>query len=266
MEVSENSGNWFYLRGGQPINPSERLVEIIAVGDLMLGRDGKTLRDPFRYVAREITLADFSIGNFEGAMKAPFFSCRTDEEISETDRIELNVSSETASDLQRAGFDLVSLANNHALDCGREGLRSTISALNSAGIQVVGAGSTIEAAENSLVTNIHGVKLAFLSVNAVDDAGEFTNGDKLPNMEIARLDGNRIIKSIEAANSKADVVFLLVHWGDEYMPKSGALQQEAAKRYLDSGADVVIGSHPHVIQELQIADGKDGEGKRDNCV
>jgi len=149
--------------------------------------------------------------------------------------------------LVRAGFDVVSLANNHALDAGRSGLRETMGFLRDAGIAAVGVGEDASAAREPVIMEAGGMRVAFLAYCDLfprryyrDDALTF-----------ARADAETLSEDIASAKRQADVVIVSFHWGHEYRFRSSERQRKLAHLAIDSGADLVLGHHPHVLQETE---------------
>jgi poly-gamma-glutamate synthesis protein (capsule biosynthesis protein) len=157
--------------------------------------------------------------------------------------------------LREAGFDVLGLANNHTLDLGSEGLAQTASRLRAAGMAAVGAGPGREAPFQPLMQEVSGVHLALLAFNAVADPrgapaeGAWTRAD---------WDWDHFSAAVAAARERADAVIVSVHWGYEYETSVDPAQRDAALALLESGADLVIGHHPHVVQPFEIYD--------DGCV
>lgn len=136
--------------------------------------------------------------------------------------------------LSEGSIELVSLANNHTNDYGEEGMNQTKKALKEADIGYF-IGSTIEYRE------VNGIKLAFI--------GE-TGWDK------SQTTKDRIRKRIKEAKSKADLVFIMFHWGIEREHYPNSIQKELAYLSIDEGVELVLGSHPHVIQGIETYKGK----------
>src|SRR3990172_5099551 len=155
---------WLYLRNGQALAPSEEPVVLIAVGDLMLGRDMASRSPVFAGVAAELRRADLALGNFEGAVPPPGIDPVDLPGDPAYEPYRLLVPAGAAKELREAGFDLLSLANNHALDAGESGLANTRAVLESAGITALGdpAGASTFA-----IRRVKGVRIAFLAFNRV---------------------------------------------------------------------------------------------------
>ena len=151
-------------------------------------------------------------------------------------------------ELREAGIDVVSLANNHAADAGAAEIPAAVARLRKAGLGVVGAGEDLQAALRPWRGRCDGVELAVFGVCAVDApaAGEGRAGVRcLPEHEVV------LGREIAAAGARGEVVVVLVHWGEEYRREVGDEQRRWAAWMLRQGANVVAGSHPHVVQAVE---------------
>jgi hypothetical protein len=153
------------------------------------------------------------------------------------------------ADLRDAGFDVLGLANNHALDFGPAGLAETVSRLQEAGIAALGVGPNAEVAVQPLIRQVGGVRLALLALNAVPDPADVHESEGWTR---AGWDRERATAAIAAARAQADAVIVSVHWGYEYELRADPAQRKAAQAMLDAGADLVIGHHPHVVQGFEL--------------
>lgn len=156
---------------------------------------------------------------------------------------------------KEAGFDIVSLANNHILDYGLDGLVSTLRNLRETDIDYVGAGENSEEAFMPVVEEINGLKVAVLGFSRVVPDGSWKADVNRPGVA-STYNYTRAVQAIEQASETADLVVVLAHWGEERQDDPNEHQQELARRYVDAGADLVIGSHPHVLQGLEYYNGK----------
>lgn len=157
--------------------------------------------------------------------------------------------------LVNSGIDVVSLANNHTLDQGFEGLEDTIEHLNNAGIDHVGAGNDeIEAYAPHYIEK-NGVKVAFLGASHVLPVVEWKATKYQAGLAEAYVT-DRIIAAIEEADRQADIVVVLVHWGKEREQTPTSSQVSLGHDFIDAGADIVVGSHPHVLQGFEQYKGK----------
>lgn len=234
---------WLYQREGRPPGPEEELVELVAVGDVMLGREVMAGSNPLARVTSWLSEPDLVLGNLEAVFGEAAHPADTLDPARPPYRLQAPV--EAVELLQAAGFDLLGLANNHALDLGPAGLANTARHLQAAGITPLGAGPTAGAARAPHFRQAGGLRLAFLAFNAVPDpAGPFTGLGWQP----ARWDQARAVVAIAAARTEADAVIVSVHWGREYSLKPDPSQVAAAGAMLAAGADLVLGHHPHAVQ------------------
>ena len=159
--------------------------------------------------------------------------------------------------LRAAGVDLVSVANNHAFDQGRQGFLETLRRLDEAGLAWVGAGAP-PAEAGPRVLEVRGLRLAFLAwTRFFNDDGNAcaTPG---PCLRAALLDPERAVAAVRQAAASADAVVVSLHWGDEYAAAPRPADVELAHRLTDAGALVVLGHHPHVLQPVELHRRADG--------
>jgi Putative enzyme of poly-gamma-glutamate biosynthesis (capsule formation) len=157
--------------------------------------------------------------------------------------------------LKEMGVDIVSLANNHALDYGPEALQDTFDTLDNAGIDYVGAGKNLDRAKAPVYYSVGGRKIAFLAASRVMPAGNWYATDSQSGM-VGTYDPTIIVESIKEAKANCDFVVIFVHWGKERNTHPEEYQRNLAKQYIDAGADAVIGCHPHVMQGMEYYKGK----------
>ncbi len=153
------------------------------------------------------------------------------------------------------GVDLVTLANNHILDFGRGPLTETLKALEGAGIAHVGAGEDLDAAKALKTFEIQGKTLGFLGASRVIPEGSW-NASRYNSGVFTTYDATQLVEEIRKAKESCDFVAVLVHWGIERNTFPEDYQKTLACQYIDAGADVVIGSHPHVLQGIEYYQGK----------
>jgi poly-gamma-glutamate synthesis protein (capsule biosynthesis protein) len=151
------------------------------------------------------------------------------------------------------GFDLLSLANNHILDYGRLAMEDTFLRLKQAGIDYVGAGFNENEACFPKIKEMKNTKIAFLAFTNVGSplwqAKENSSG-------ICWLNEKNLEKGIKSAKERADIILVMFHFGDEYKTKSNSIQKYFSHLAIDLGADLIIGHHPHVVQEIEEYKGK----------
>jgi len=158
--------------------------------------------------------------------------------------------------LVETGFDLVSLANNHAFDQGPQGLEETMDVLTERRLGYVGVGSSCDAAQRPVVIRRRGIEIAFLA------ATEFLNANWNVREDAtctAMLRPEAILARARAAREDgADFVVLSVHWGDEYEADPGPARRRVAHRLVEGGVDVILGHHAHVLQPVELHETRDG--------
>jgi poly-gamma-glutamate capsule biosynthesis protein CapA/YwtB (metallophosphatase superfamily) len=151
--------------------------------------------------------------------------------------------------LASAGVDVVTMANNHAMDYGGAALLDTISRLKRVHVAVVGAGASATAALAPAIIERHGIKVAFLGYSDVLPAGYVAGSG--PGIAPARSDMTKVIDDIRAAKAKADFVVVAFHWGVEYDQTPNPDQVAEGHAAIDAGADLVMASHPHVLEGVE---------------
>ena len=158
--------------------------------------------------------------------------------------------------LQHMGIDLVSLANNHIYDFGADAFYDTLDVLHQAEIPYVGAGADIEEASRPVYFVAGGIKIGFVAANRSEkfiftpEAGENSPG-------VVRMYDTAMMNSIiKETREQCDYLIAYVHWGTEDSEYYESYQTAIAQEFFDSGADAVIGSHPHVLQGIGYVDGK----------
>ena len=162
---------------------------------------------------------------------------------------------EKVSMFHELGIDIVSLANNHALDFGTDALLDTCRTLDEAGIYRVGAGKNLEEAKQPVILEIKGKKIGFLGASRVIPEGSWNASSTKPGM-LTTYDPALLLEEIKKVRETCDYVIVYVHWGIERHDRPEEYQRSLGQQYIDAGADIVIGSHPHVLQGLEYYKGK----------
>lgn len=151
--------------------------------------------------------------------------------------------------LQRAGVDAVSMANNHAVDYGPDGLADTLAAQAASPIPVVGIGRDAAQAFAPAVFTVRGTTVAVIASSQVDDVTVHTFPATDTRAGIAgNLDAGRLLASVQAARQAYDVVVVFLHWGGDYVTCPDGAQVATATALSRAGADVVVGGHAHRVQ------------------
>jgi len=151
--------------------------------------------------------------------------------------------------LAGAGVDVVTLANNHAVDYGQVGLRDTLAARLSGRLPVVGIGTDEDDAFSPAVLTVDGTRVAFLGATQVPEwtASEAAAGPGRAGVAVA-LDPTRLAQAVREARRSADVVVVYLHWGTDYTSCPNASQRTTSRLLAAAGADVVVGTHAHQLQ------------------
>jgi len=228
--------------------PPGKTLTIAAVGDIMLDGTAREFmqKNGYDYAFEKmrpwLTRADIAFGNLEGPL--------TTRGTPATDKKYLFRSPpvKVASALKWAGFDVMSLANNHSLDYGKDGLDDTIAALDNEGISHVGAGDDLSIARRAAYLQRNGLKVAFLAYSLTFPeefwATDSNAGTVFGNKEIVEAD-------IRKAKSQADIVVASFHWGQESHTDLRPYQVALGHAAIDAGASLVIGHHPHILQAVE---------------
>lgn len=231
----------------EEIEQSSKSASVLVMGDMIFHKpitnsvktdEGYDYKDIFEEVSYEIEDADLAITNFEGSVNPeralssfPLF----------------NFPEETIRDLKAVGFDVISTANNHALDSGVDGLISTINTAKKNNL--VNIGTYIDENRELKTLNINGINIGLLSYTDTLNA----MGSLVKNKEylIDSFATNDIKKDIEKLKKKSDFIIVIAHWGNEYQSVPNNREIELNQKLIESGADVVFGSHPHVLQRYE---------------
>ena len=155
---------------------------------------------------------------------------------------------------QELGVDLVTVANNHALDFGRDAFLDTLDTLKQAGITSIGGGRNITEASAPAVYTIHGQTFAVFAATRVSPSYDWYAADSQPGL-FQTYDPARLNQAIAGADALYDHVIVFVHWGIERSETPEDYQHSLAKGYIDAGADLIIGCHPHVLQGFEYYQG-----------
>ena len=218
------------------LNPDN--FSLLFAGDVMLGRSVNTRIQkfadyswPFRQISALLSDADLTMVNLE----SPFRSgCRP----TDTGMV-FCADPKSIEGLILSGVDLVNLANNHIGNQGDMGMEDTLNTLSDSGIASIGRGQPY-------LKTINKIRIGFVGFN---DIPPFTSG-------ISRATKDQINNEISAIREKVDLVVTTFHWGNEYQRTHSPRQSELAHLAIDSGADLVIGHHPHWVQDSEIYQGK----------
>jgi len=163
---------------------------------------------------------------------------------------------EVGEEMLEIGFDVFNIATNHSLDCGEKGLVSAINFWKSKNALTCGAYLNADDMSNIPMNEVNGVKIAYLGFT------DSANGLSLPAdsevILVRAADESLLQQRIIKAREIADVVIVSAHWGNEYTHEPTDAQRELAEKLAMWGADVIIGTHPHVIQPVEYIANRDG--------
>lgn len=230
--------------------PASETITLFLVGDIMLDRGvaymvqregGGDWRFPFLKIAKDFEGADLVFGNLEGPI--------SDKGQRVGSRYSFRAGKEAVEGLREAGFSVLSLANNHALDYGRIALEQTMEILTANEIDFTGAGFNKEEAYGPRVKEVKGTKIAFLAFTNLGSPSwaALEQGSGIAWIETFERAG----QAVRAAKDEADLVIVSLHSGKEYSLTPTPFQISFAKEAIDEGADLVVGHHPHVVQPVE---------------
>lgn len=232
--------------------PDTRPVMLLFAGDIMLSRSvGDSMnakRDwlwPFSRIASVTASADLAFANLEttisthGAKNGCGFCFRADPK--------------AVTGLVSAGFDVLSVANNHIWDFGSQAFADTLGYLAVSDISAVGGGRNEVEARTPVVRTVRMTRIAYLAYTDLLPA----SAGALASRSGANIwDEQRMKEDVARARTMADVVVVSFHTGTEYEPLHNAVQEHIYHAIIDAGADLVVGTHPHVVQDIEQYKGK----------
>ena len=223
--------------------PRTDTVSLYIVGDVL--SHGKVVKsaetfgygDFFKHLEGEIQGADVAVCNLEFPLAGEPY----------TGYPVFSGPDSFAQYLSDVGFDIFLTANNHILDKGTPGLSRTIDQLEKRGLWYTGIAAT-EAADtllNPLMVSVKGIRIALVNFTYGTNQGASARWPKVHRMQ------KEALAPVMARARKADVVLVFPHWGIEYATRHNAAQEEMARWLVEQGADAIIGTHPHVVQDMQ---------------
>lgn len=232
--------------------PPADTITIAAVGDIMLGHRAEPylLKEgpgyPFVNVLPVLRQAQLVVGNLESPVSRRGTAV-------ENKQFTLRVGPVAVEALKAAGIGVVTLANNHILDFGPQALQDTLAILGENGILFSGAGMDLDDARSPALIRSNGRTLAFLSYSLTFPL-EFYASAGRPGTAPGYKEYVR--RDIERVRSQADLVIVSFHWGAELMTTAKDYQKDLGRKAIDWGADLVLGHHPHILQELEVYRGR----------
>ena len=232
--------------------PVDVTFTLSAIGDIMCHNtqyndayNSETGTYDFSYVFDDISLytktADICVGNLETTFAG--------EDRGYSGYPTFNTPDSLAYELKDIGLDVLSTAGNHALDKGFDGLSRTIDVLNDADISHLGTYKTEEEQNKTLIKYVKGIKIAFVNYTYG------TNGIPIPSDKpfcVNLIDENLIKEQIDRAKEEnPDIIIACMHWGNEYKTTPNSTQQELADFLFQNGVDIILGTHPHVLEPME---------------
>lgn len=153
--------------------------------------------------------------------------------------------------LKNAGFDMLTTANNHSFDRKMKGAKATIENIRAQGLLQTGTYASQEEYDTLPLVDIKGVKTAVLAYTyGTNDMEQYVPSEDLPYL-IKYLKPDLVLEDIKKAKLEgADLIILVVHWGEEYAREPNSEQRGMAQEFIEAGADIILGSHPHVVQPI----------------
>lgn len=265
------------LRGGTPspiaaasvpAKPKSEIKEakLIAVGDIMMhstqtisGYDAKkqtyNFDNFFAPVKSILSKGDWVTGNLETPLAGKDAGGYTGYPL-------FNAPAQLLDAAKKAGFNILTTANNHALDRGETGIIRTIANLGDRQIASTGTAKSKATGDRTLIITKNNISLAMLAYSYG------TNGIPVPKGKdylVSLIDEKKIIKDIAKARKQgADIIAISLHFGDEYQRQPNTQQKQLVENLLKAGADIILGSHPHVVQPYKIFNfpGKNGKTRK----
>lgn len=222
-------------------------VKILAMGDMIFHqpivknyRTGETydFTPIFSNISEDINGVDLAIANFEGSVNSnrklsgfPMF----------------NFPKESIYSLKNAGFDILSTANNHSLDAGLDGVAETISHIKESGMESFG--TLTQDCEKGIVVEKNGIKIGLISFTDTLNGMDSLMRNKEYSVNTFSQDVAGDIKNLK---DKSDIVIVYPHWGNEYQHHPSERQIFLKEKLHEYGADIILGSHPHVLQRYEV--------------
>lgn len=241
---------------GNTVEPEEKVEDITismsVIGDIMCHdtqyKDAyisatKTydFSHVFTNIADELSSADITIGNLETTFAGP--------DRGYSGYPTFNTPDALATNLREIGFDVICTANNHSLDKGYSGLTRTLEVLDNNGIAHMGTYDSEESQNKILVKDVNGIKIAFLAYTYG------TNGIPVPSGKeycVNLIDKEQIKADLDKAKTlEVDLISVNMHWGNEYRLSPTTEQKQLADFLFENGADIILGSHPHVLEPME---------------
>ena len=233
--------------------PPDTTITLTVIGDIMCHNtqyndafvDGVyDFNYVFDDIREKLSVADYTVGNLETTFAGA--------ERGYSSYPEFNTPEELGIALKNAGIDLVSTANNHSLDSRYSGVESTIDFLDEFGIKHTGTYKSQEEQDTPTIVDIKGLKVAFLSFTYGTNGIPVADGREYC---INLIDDDFIIDRLNLTKAQnPDIICVFMHWGEEYETTPNREQYHLEELLFENGVDVILGSHPHVLQRMEKVD------------
>lgn len=213
-------------------------TDLVFVGDVLLARNVESLMTksgsdyPFQGIDfSSLALQPFVVGNFEAVVP-------TVHQPTKIFKLNFSVDKQHLSAVKSAGFSAFSLANNHSYDFGSSGLANTKNELTENELAFFGNPDTLDSNSVSFVT-VDKQRVAVIAIQAIEQL----------------IDEKSLYEVFDYVNEKSEIQIIFIHWGIEYSQKHSKLQKKVAEQLVSAGADLIIGHHPHVVQDIDSVNG-----------
>lgn len=229
----------------------ENQITLMAVGDIMLGnrficmKHGistmrrKNPKYPFLHTASTLRKGDIVFGNLEAVLSTKNMN------INSIKTLQLRGMPSAIEGVTYAGFNVLSLANNHVMEHGKEAMFETKSILSAHNIKYIGVDKNIKKDRKPAIIKIKNIKIAFLAYCLVHDKTSFC----------PISNPSDICTDVKKAKTQADIVIVSLHWGNEFIERPSPFQIKLGRKIIDSGANIILGHHPHVLQGIETYNG-----------
>ena len=247
--ANDANTNWVQEKIGMPDIKDPNFVTLDFAGDIMLDRGVensviKNFNNDYSALFKKTSVlkeADIVFANLEGTV--------SDQGIDQKNLYSFRMNPSVIPALKGAGIDILSVANNHIGDWGISAFVDTLARLKENEILYTGGGNTQLESETPTIIEKYGMKIGFLAFSDVGPNGMVAGVDKAG---LLLANNPRFDEIIQNASKQVDYLIISFHFGDEYQTKHNARQEFLAHRAIDDGAKIIIGSHPHVIEDTEV--------------
>lgn len=232
----------------------EQEAELLFTGDMMFHMpqiegarltegSGYDFAPSFEAIEEIVSEADLAVANLETTLSG--------ERLPYRGYPQFNTPDEAAVAIKAAGFDVLMTANNHSVDGGKRGLERTLDVLDELGFAHTGTKRPEEAAV--LVLDVEGIRIAMINgTYGLNGLESYLSAEERVTMIHMLGDGERMTSEIKQVKPLVDYVIVLPHWGNEYQRQPSSKQRKLAEQWIEAGANAIVGSHPHVIQPMEL--------------